>query len=87
MARILVYLLCALTSMACAWLLIRAFRASRTPMLLWSSIGFAILAASNVILFIDLVIIPTVDLEVLRTATALIGMLVLTSGLVRGDSC
>ena len=36
-----VYILCFLTSAACAWLLGRSYLANRTPLLLWSGICFA----------------------------------------------
>ncbi len=49
----LVYLLCLLTSMACAWLLARAYARSRTKLLLWSAVAFALLAANNALLVVD----------------------------------
>ena len=53
-----VYILCALTSLACAVLLIRGYRRSRSRLLLWSCLGFVALAANNVLLFVDLVVVP-----------------------------
>lgn len=77
-----VYLLCALTSVACAWLLLRGYRSSRSRLLFWSSLGFWGLALNNVLLVIDLIIVPDVDLSVARTATALVAMVVLVAGLI-----
>ena len=34
-----VYALCALTSLVCAWLLLRAYQRQRTRLLLWSSVS------------------------------------------------
>ena len=51
-----VYALCALTSLVCAWLLLRAYQRQRTRLLLWSSVSFAGLALNNVLLFIDLIL-------------------------------
>jgi hypothetical protein len=77
-----VYLLCALTSIACAGLLYRGYRASRTRLLFWSSLAFIGLALHNVLLFVDLVVVPEVDLFYWRTSVALVSMLVLLYGLV-----
>ena len=78
----LVYVLCAATSIACAVLLLRGYARSRTRLLFWSGLCFAGLALNNVVLFIDLVIIPSADLSLVRSGTALIAMLVLLFGLV-----
>ena len=78
----LVYVLCAATSIACAVLLLRGYARSRTRLLFWSGLCFAGLALNNVALFIDLVIIPSADLSLVRSGTALIAMLVLLFGLV-----
>ena len=77
-----VYLLCALTSLACAALLFAKYRSSRTRLLFWASLCFAGLAVNNLLLFVDLVVATNVDLGLWRTASALIAMLVLLFGLV-----
>ena len=78
-----VYLLCAATSMACATLLLRAYRRQRTRLLLWSSLCFVMLALNNTLLFVDLIIVPTsVDLSLWRSATALAGVGLLLFGLI-----
>jgi Family of unknown function (DUF5985) len=69
-----VYALCALTSLACAVLLYRAYRRQGVGLLFWSVICFAALAANNIVLFIDLVIVPDVDLRALRSGIAVVGM-------------
>src|SRR3569833_4024278 len=56
------YILCALTSLFCAALLIRGYRAQRTRLLLWSSRCFIGLALRNAILVDDLILLPQVDL-------------------------
>jgi hypothetical protein len=79
----LVYLLCALTSLACAVLLIRSYFKARTGLLLWSSLCFVGLAANNSLLFVDLVLIPRdIDLAIPRAIIALFSMLVLLYGLI-----
>jgi hypothetical protein len=78
----LVYLLCAVTSTACAALLLRGYRQSATKLLFWSSLCFAGLAVNNVLLFVDLVVVPEVDLGLLRNGSALAAMMILLFGLV-----
>lgn len=78
----LVYILCAATSIVCALLLFRGYRDNRTRLLFWSSLCFAGLALNNIVLFLDLVIVPTVDLSIIRSLIALISLLLLLFGLV-----
>jgi hypothetical protein len=81
MTPAVVYALCALTSLACAALLLRAFRRTRMRLLLWSCISFGGLALNNVLLFVDLVVVPTIDLSVVRAGTALLALMILLFGL------
>lgn len=82
-----VYLLCALTSAFCAILLLRSYRQQRTRLLMWSSACFVGLAINNVLLFIDLVVLPvTVDLSLLRSGTALVAISLLVIGLMWEDA-
>ncbi len=74
--------LCALTSLFCAVLLIRSFRGQRSKLLLWSSLCFAGLAVNNALLVIDLVIVPDVDLSAIRTSVAGAALLLLLVGLI-----
>jgi hypothetical protein len=78
----LVYALCALTSLACAVLLLRGYFASRARLLLWSGLCFTGLAANNVILLIDTRVVPTIDLSLWRSLPALAGVAILLYGLI-----
>jgi hydrogenase/urease accessory protein HupE len=78
----IVYALCGLTSIACAVLLLRAYSASRVRLLLWAGLCFVGLALNNVLLFVDMRMIPQVDLSVWRSLPALAGLLLLVYGLV-----
>ena len=78
----IVYMLCALMSLACATLLIRQYVRVPTKLLLWSSLCFAGLAVNNALLFVDLVLMPSMDLSMYRSAVALLSMLVLVYGLI-----
>lgn len=78
-----VYFLCALTSIAVAWLLLQAYVSrGRYRLLLWSGLCFVGLAISNALLIVDKLALPDVDLSVLRTSAALVSMAVLLYGLV-----
>jgi hypothetical protein len=57
--------------------------ANRNRLLLWSAWGFSGLAVNNVILFVDLVLISSVDLSVIRQIPALIGIGVMVWGLIQ----
>ena len=77
-----VFLLCALTSAVCAVLLLRAYRRSRSRLLLWSGLCFVGLAANNGLLVVDRLIVPDVDLSLWRQIPALAGIALLLYGLV-----
>lgn len=77
----LVYGLCALTSLFCAGLLVRAYFARRTKLLLWSSLCFVGLALNNLALVVDFLIGSAADLSLVRTSIALVAMLLLVIGL------
>lgn len=72
-----VYALCAFTAFACAVMLLRGFRRSGARVLFWASLCFVCLTLNNVLLYVDLVVVPNIDLSAWRTATALggVGML------------
>jgi hypothetical protein len=77
-----VYILCALTSLACALLLGRAYRQARHRLLLWSALCFVGLALNNLLLVLDLLILPQLDLSMARALTGLVGVSLLIYGLV-----
>jgi hypothetical protein len=78
----IIYALCAMTSLVTAAMLLRYYLARRSPLLLWSCVGFLGLAVNNVMVFVDLVLFTGVDLSVPRTVAGMIGMLALVFGLV-----
>lgn len=77
-----VYILCAITSIACAALLLRGYKRSGVRLLLWSGLCFVGLAINNTLLFVDLVLVPEIDLSIPRLFSTLIGVLLLVYGLV-----
>lgn len=82
MMGLLVYVLCTVTSLGCSVLLWRGYRRSRMRLLFWSSLCFGILAVSNIILILDLVVFPDVYILPYRTAVTFVALLVLIYGLI-----
>jgi len=78
----IVYILCFLTSAACAWLLGRSYSSNGTKLLLWSSVCFVFLAANNLALILDLVVFPSLDLRTTRLLLALAAVICLIWGFV-----
>lgn len=66
----------------CAWLLLRGYINGRARLLLWSGLCFAGLTVSNALLFVDLTIVPHVNLYIWRLAVAAVSVLLLIYGLV-----
>ena len=78
----IVYSLCFLTSAACAWLLVRSYRRTRARLLLWSSLCFLFLAANNLVVILDMLVIAHIDLRLPRLLLALGGVAVLLFGFI-----
>lgn len=81
-----VYLMCAVTSIACAALLVRSYRRHRTQLLMWSTLCFVGFAINNILLFVDLVVVPELDLSLARSGTGLGAVALLLIGLLWEDS-
>ena len=78
----IVYVLCFLSSTACAVLLLRGYRRTKTRLLLWGGLCFVALAVNNILLFLDLIVFIRTDLSLWRNLTALLALLLLLYGLV-----
>jgi hypothetical protein len=77
-----VYILCFLTSSACAFLLARNYLRTSARLLLWSAVCFALLAGNNLVVILDLLVLTEVNLSALRLAFSLSAMLVLLFGFI-----
>jgi hypothetical protein len=78
-----VYVLCALTSLACAILLLRAYQVRGVRLLLWSGLAFVGFTFGNVMLVVDRVVVgPELDLAIWRSLPVLAGLVVLIYGMV-----
>ena len=73
----LVYLLCLATSLGCAALLVRSYAGNRTRLLLWTAVCFGFLALNNLLVVIDILLLPQADLLPFRHAAALAAVSVL----------
>ena len=77
-----VYLLCFVTSAACALLLARSYRRSGARLLFWSGLCFLFLAANNLVVIFDLLVLPDVDFRLVRYLLALAALGVLLFGFI-----
>ena len=78
----LVYLLCFLTSSACALLLANSYRRTGARLLLWSALCFLLLAANNFVVILDLMVLPAIDFRLARLLLALAAVGVLLFGFI-----
>ena len=78
----LIFALCALTSAACAALLLRSYLRTRFRLLLWSGLCFSGLTLNNALVVLDRIVLPDVDLSTWRLSVALGAVLLLLCGLI-----
>lgn len=76
------YMLCALTAFACAWMLLRSYIRTRSRLLLWSGLCFVVLFLNNLLLIVDRLLFPEIDLGTYRLLAALMALLPLLYGLI-----
>jgi hypothetical protein len=77
-----VYLLCFLTSAACTWLLARSYRRTGARLLFWSALCFLFLAASNLVVIVDLLVLTDADFRLVRYLLALAAVGLLLFGFI-----
>lgn len=77
-----IYVLCTLTSLTCAILLMRAYLRTRGRLLFWSSICFLALSFENALVYVDFVVMPGITLSMVRNSVSLIGLLLLIYGFI-----
>ena len=78
----LVYLLCAATCLLCAIMLFRGYAQSGVRLLFWSGLCFAGLMVDNMMLYVDVIMIPDINLAVWRKLPGLIATMMLLFGLI-----
>ena len=77
-----IFSLCAITAMLCAFFLLRGYLRTKTRLLLWSGLCFVLLSINNALIIFDRWIVPETDLMNLRLLASLSGVLLLIYGLV-----
>lgn len=77
-----IFALCAAAAATCAFLLLHAYRRDGYRLLLWSGLCFVGLTLNNLMLVVDKIIVPHMDLSIWRASLALIAMIVLLYGLI-----
>ncbi len=79
-----IYLLCTLTSLACAWLLLGSYRRTGHRLLFWSGLCFVGMTFNNMLLMLDKLVFEAVAVDLLpwRLVTALVAVSLLVYGLI-----
>lgn len=80
-----VYSLCAVTSLVCCLLLLRHRPATRGSLLWSSAIAFLCFAIANILLVVDLILVPDIDLRLWRNSTTLLGVVFLLGALINAN--
>ncbi|MCZ4497094.1 MAG: hypothetical protein JWM25_1679 [Thermoleophilia bacterium] len=78
----LTYVLNTIVCIVCTVLLWIGWRRGGSQLLMWSAACFLLLSINNALIFVDVLVVPEVDLSILRAATALVGFSVLLFGLI-----
>jgi hypothetical protein len=63
-------------------MLLRAYVQQRVRLLLWSGLCFAGLMIENVMLYVDVVVVPDVDLSLWRKIPGLVALAILLFGMI-----
>ena len=77
-----IFALCLLACVVCAFLLLRGYARGGARLLLWTGACFALLSINNLMVILDIVVFPTLDLQGWRHAASLLAVSVLLIGLV-----
>jgi hypothetical protein len=77
-----VYILCAATCLLCAVMLLRGYARSGVRLLFWSGLCFIGLMLDNIMLYVDVIVVPEIDLVVWRKVPGVVALLLLLYGLI-----
>lgn len=77
-----IYLLSAGTCLLCSALLFRTYLQKHVRLLMWSGLCFLGLTLENVAMYVDVVIVPDVDLSIWRKLPGLVSLSLLLFGLI-----
>jgi len=76
------YIMCALTSLACAVLVLRSYTRNKYRLLFWTGLCFCGLSVNNALLVVERLFVPDQELITWRLIIALIALLPLLYGLI-----
>ncbi|HEX3623922.1 MAG TPA: DUF5985 family protein [Verrucomicrobiae bacterium] len=79
----IVYLICAVITTWCAILLLKGYVRNRGKLVFWGAVFFVFFALSNIVLFFDLVVLPSIDLSTYRDGLTLAGLIAMIYGLIK----
>jgi hypothetical protein len=80
---VVIYVLCAMTALVCAVMLLMGSRRTGSRMLFWSGLCFAGLAFTNLVVVVDaLELFPHENFSTLRLGSALLALMLLLYGLI-----
>ena len=80
---VLIYVLCSITALICAVMLLLGSRRTGSRMLFWSGLCFAGLAFTNLVVVVDaLELFPYENFSTLRLGSALLALMLLLYGLI-----
>ncbi|WP_194303955.1 DUF5985 family protein [Chthonobacter albigriseus] len=80
--KVAIYILCLGTAAVCSYLLLRGFLQTRMRLLAWSAVSFLLLAVNSLVVVLDIVVFPDVNLLPARHAASLLAVSILLIGLV-----
>jgi hypothetical protein len=77
-----VFLLCAATCLLCAIMLFRGYARSGVRLLFWSGLCFMGLMIDNLMLYVDVIVVPDYSLVIWRKVPGLVAITLLLYGLI-----
>jgi hypothetical protein len=77
-----VYILCSATCLLCAVMLFRGYSRSGVRLLFWSGLCFAFLVLENLMLYVDVIMVPDFSLVLWRSLPGLVALVLLLIGLI-----
>jgi len=80
-----IYIVHTAVSLLCSVLLLRAYAQVRKRLLFWSGLYFAGSTLVNALVFMDLIVVPNIDLYPLRLGISLVAAAMLVFGLIWGE--
>ncbi len=78
----LAYIMCALTSLLCAVLLLRGYYRSNCKLLIWSALCFFGFFVENTLIFVDISLLPLIDLSLWHCLIAFVSVFIFLNAMI-----